>query len=231
MHCSLIQCGGVGLTITAANRVVVLDPSWNPATDAQAVDRVYRIGQHSNIVVYRLITCSSVEEKIYRRQVFKTAIIKQATEVKPQFTHGPNSTNSPTSRRLADPYRYFTRQELRDLFKLDDPLASQTLLQLNQLHETSRRQSDEQLDQHLHRLTDPEDEFSEFVCGISDHDLLFTCPDQTKPPSLVDDPTNEAAAKEIQACQFASQRCAQAELLLARECGNLTQSRPITTIR
>ncbi|VEL39108.1 unnamed protein product [Protopolystoma xenopodis] len=124
----MIQCGVVELIITAANRVVVHDPSWNPATDTQAVDRVYRIGQHYNIVVYRLITCSSVEEKIYRRQVFKTAIIKQATEVKPHFTHGPNSTNSPTSRRLADLYRYFTRQELRNPFKLDDPLASRTLL-------------------------------------------------------------------------------------------------------
>uniref|UniRef100_A0A4W3GZ54 DNA excision repair protein ERCC-6-like n=1 Tax=Callorhinchus milii TaxID=7868 RepID=A0A4W3GZ54_CALMI len=61
------QVGGVGLTLTAANRVVIFDPSWNPATDAQAVDRAYRIGQTENVVIYRLITCGSVEEKIYRR--------------------------------------------------------------------------------------------------------------------------------------------------------------------
>ena len=55
------------------------DPSWNPATDAQAVDRVFRIGQTRDIVVYRLITCGTVEEKIYRRQIFKDSITRQAT--------------------------------------------------------------------------------------------------------------------------------------------------------
>ena len=55
------QVGGVGITLTAANRVVIYDPSWNPATDAQAVDRAYRIGQTQNVVIYRLITCGTVE--------------------------------------------------------------------------------------------------------------------------------------------------------------------------
>lgn len=65
------QVGGVGITLTGANRVVIFDPSWNPATDAQAVDRAYRIGQTENVLIYRLITCGTVEEKIYRRQVNK----------------------------------------------------------------------------------------------------------------------------------------------------------------
>uniref|UniRef100_A0A8C4THM9 DNA excision repair protein ERCC-6-like n=1 Tax=Erpetoichthys calabaricus TaxID=27687 RepID=A0A8C4THM9_ERPCA len=60
------QVGGVGLNLTAANRVVIFDPSWNPATDAQAIDRVYRIGQEKNVIVYRLITCGTVEEKVFR---------------------------------------------------------------------------------------------------------------------------------------------------------------------
>ena len=55
------------------------DPSWNPATDAQAVDRAFRIGQSKNVVIYRLITCGSVEEKIYRRQIFKDSINRQTT--------------------------------------------------------------------------------------------------------------------------------------------------------
>jgi SNF2 family DNA or RNA helicase len=59
--------GGVGLTLTGADRVVVLDPSWNPAADAQAVDRAYRMGQTRDVAVYRLITCGTVEEKIYRK--------------------------------------------------------------------------------------------------------------------------------------------------------------------
>ena len=55
------------------------DPSWNPATDAQAVDRAFRIGQEKNVVIYRLITCGTVEEKIYRRQIFKDSIFRQTT--------------------------------------------------------------------------------------------------------------------------------------------------------
>ena len=51
---------------------------WNPGNDAQAVDRVYRIGQKGeNIVVYRFVTATGVEEKIYSRQVFKDSLTKQ----------------------------------------------------------------------------------------------------------------------------------------------------------
>lgn len=65
----LLQVGGLGLTLTAADRVIIVDPSWNPAVDNQSVDRAYRIGQARDVVVYRLMTCGTVEEKIYRRQV------------------------------------------------------------------------------------------------------------------------------------------------------------------
>ena len=55
------------------------DPFWNPAVDSQAVDRAFRIGQTQNVVVYRLISCGTVEEKIYRRQVFKDTVNKKTT--------------------------------------------------------------------------------------------------------------------------------------------------------
>ena len=45
------------------------DPNWNPATDSQAVDRAYRIGQTKPVIVYRLLTSGTIEEKIYRKQV------------------------------------------------------------------------------------------------------------------------------------------------------------------
>ena len=54
--------GGVGITLTGADRVILFDPSWNPATDAQAVDRAYRVGQTRPVIVYRLVTCGTVEE-------------------------------------------------------------------------------------------------------------------------------------------------------------------------
>ena len=73
---SSAQVGGLGLTITEADRVIIVDPAWNPATDNQAVDRAYRIGQRRHVLVYRLITSGTVEEKIYRRQVFKGGLAK-----------------------------------------------------------------------------------------------------------------------------------------------------------
>ncbi|XP_041484633.1 DNA excision repair protein ERCC-6-like [Lytechinus variegatus] len=73
------KVGGTGLNLTGADRIVIVDPSWNPSTDNQAVGRAYRIGQTKSVIVYRLITCGTVEEKIYRRQVFKESLIKQTT--------------------------------------------------------------------------------------------------------------------------------------------------------
>lgn len=143
------QVGGVGITLTAASRVVIYDPSWNPATDAQAVDRAYRIGQTENVVIYRLITCGTVEEKIYRRQVFKDSLIRQNTGDK------------------KNPFRYFSKQELKELFTLEDPRSSSTQLQLQSLHSRHRR-TDPDLDEHIAHLHTME------MFGISDHDLMFS---------------------------------------------------------
>ncbi|XP_069604758.1 DNA excision repair protein ERCC-6-like [Ranitomeya imitator] len=142
------QVGGVGLTLTSADRVVIFDPSWNPATDAQAVDRAYRIGQQANVVIYRLITCGTVEEKIYRRQIFKDSLIRQTTGDK------------------KNPFRYFSKQELKELFSLEDTKTSSTQIQLQNMH-SSQRKTDTHLDEHiayLHTLP---------IFGISDHDLIY----------------------------------------------------------
>ncbi|XP_032803057.2 DNA excision repair protein ERCC-6-like [Petromyzon marinus] len=144
------QVGGVGLTLTAANRVVILDPSWNPATDAQAVDRAYRIGQTDNVIIYRLVTCGTMEEKIYRRQIFKESLIRQTTGDK------------------KNPFRYFSQQELRELFILEDTKSSKTQIHLQGMH-SAQRKSDTTLDEHiayLHTLD---------MFGISDHDLMYSC--------------------------------------------------------
>lgn len=58
------QVGGLGLTLTAANRVIVVDPAWNPSVDSQSVDRAYRIGQKRDVIVYRLISCGTVLQNI-----------------------------------------------------------------------------------------------------------------------------------------------------------------------
>lgn len=63
------QAGGVGLNLTGASRVVMLDSSWNPATDMQAMARVWRYGQLDPVVIYRLLVRGSVDVEIFLAQV------------------------------------------------------------------------------------------------------------------------------------------------------------------
>ncbi len=63
-----LKAGGVGLNLTAAEHVFLLDPWWNPAVEAQAIDRTHRIGQTRNILAYRLIARRTVEEKVVELQ-------------------------------------------------------------------------------------------------------------------------------------------------------------------
>ena len=65
------KAGGVGLNITSANKVVIVDPHWNPSYDLQAQDRAYRIGQTRDVEVFRLISLGTIEEIVYARQVYK----------------------------------------------------------------------------------------------------------------------------------------------------------------
>ncbi|KAI8966551.1 P-loop containing nucleoside triphosphate hydrolase protein [Daldinia sp. FL1419] len=65
------KAGGVGLNITSANKVVIMDPHWNPSYDLQAQDRAYRIGQVRDVDVYRLISTGTIEEITYARQIYK----------------------------------------------------------------------------------------------------------------------------------------------------------------
>ena len=69
-----IRVGGIGLTLTAATRAIICDPWWNPAVDAQAVDRMYRIGQREPVRCYRLITRNTIEEHIFNMQTLKRGV-------------------------------------------------------------------------------------------------------------------------------------------------------------
>ncbi len=66
-----LKAGGVGLNLTAASYVFIMDPWWNPAVESQAIDRAYRIGQKNTLTVYRPIIKDSVEEKILDLQKSK----------------------------------------------------------------------------------------------------------------------------------------------------------------
>ena len=66
-----LKAGGLGLNLTAADYVFILDPWWNPAVEAQAVDRAHRIGQERPVFAYRLIVRDTVEEKVLQLQESK----------------------------------------------------------------------------------------------------------------------------------------------------------------
>jgi len=94
------KTGGLGLHLTSANKVILVDPDWNPQNDIQARERVWRLGQSRPVTVYRLITKGTIEEKIYQRQIFKTII-----------SQGILSTSSSPSHQ-----KLFSSHSLHDLF-------------------------------------------------------------------------------------------------------------------
>lgn len=69
-----LKAGGVGLNLTAADYVFILDPWWNPAAEAQAIDRTHRIDQQRRVFAYRLIARDTVEEKVLELQKTKRAL-------------------------------------------------------------------------------------------------------------------------------------------------------------
>lgn len=93
-----LKAGGVGLNLTQAGYVFILDPWWNPAAENQAVSRAHRIGQEKNVFVYRFITENSIEEKIQLLKERKSSLADKFI----------NSNN---------PFAEITREEIVELFK------------------------------------------------------------------------------------------------------------------
>ncbi|KAF4547642.1 SNF2 family N-terminal domain-containing protein 9 [Elsinoe fawcettii] len=77
--CSL-KCGSLGLNLTAASRVVIVEPFWNPFVEEQAIDRVHRLNQTVDVKVYKLTVKESVEERILELQEKKRELAKAAIE-------------------------------------------------------------------------------------------------------------------------------------------------------
>ncbi len=75
-----LKAGGVGLTLTEADYVFVLDPWWNPAAEAQAVDRAHRIGQTAHVHVYRLVASDTIEEKVMELKGRKAELFAQVID-------------------------------------------------------------------------------------------------------------------------------------------------------
>lgn len=76
-----LKAGGVGINLTSADYVIHLDPWWNPAIESQATDRVHRMGQKNKVIVYKLITEGTVEEKIQQLQHEKRQLLGQIIDI------------------------------------------------------------------------------------------------------------------------------------------------------
>jgi superfamily II DNA or RNA helicase len=74
------KAGGFGLTLTEADYVFVLDPWWNPAAEAQAIDRAHRIGQDNPVTVYRLVASNTIEEKVVALQERKRDLFQRVVD-------------------------------------------------------------------------------------------------------------------------------------------------------
>jgi SNF2 family DNA or RNA helicase len=80
-----LKAGGVGLNLTKAEYVFLLDPWWNPAVEAQAIDRAHRIGQQNKVIIYKFISRGSVEEKIMALQSRKLALAGELINTEESF--------------------------------------------------------------------------------------------------------------------------------------------------
>ncbi|KZC14747.1 DNA repair and recombination protein RAD54B, partial [Dufourea novaeangliae] len=94
------KAGGVGLNLPGASRLVLFDSDWNPASDSQAMARIWREGQQRNVYTLRLLTTGTIEEKIFQRQISKAGLSKTVMDL-----------NCSASLKLST-------NELKDLFTL-----------------------------------------------------------------------------------------------------------------
>lgn len=83
-----LKAGGVGLNLTAADYVYIVDPWWNPAVEQQAIDRTHRIGQTKNIFAYRMICKDTIEDKILQLQERKRILAKELISDDTSFVKG-----------------------------------------------------------------------------------------------------------------------------------------------
>lgn len=102
------KAGGVGLNLIGANRLILFDPDWNPANDAQAMGRVWRDGQKKRVYIYRLLSTGTIEEKVYQRQVSKQGLSANVVDMQ------------------TDSKQHFTLEELKSLFTFKANTLSDT---------------------------------------------------------------------------------------------------------
>ena len=111
----------MGLNITGASRVVMLEPAWNPAIDLQSIARAWRFGQTRKVFVYRLFVAGSIEEVMLQRQLLKKAIADVAVD---HTAMGEGKLD---------------REEMREVFRLKEVPCQTYLLMNGRAREAGKR--------------------------------------------------------------------------------------------
>ena len=88
-----LKAGGTGLNLTSADYVFLVDPWWNPAAEAQAIDRTHRIGQINHVFAYKLICENSIEEKIIKLQEKKKMLSDDLIQAQENFVKKLNQSD------------------------------------------------------------------------------------------------------------------------------------------
>lgn len=102
------KAGGCGINLIGANRLILLDPDWNPANDAQALARVWREGQKKTCYLYRFIATGTLEEKVFQRQAHKQSLSACIVD------------------ENEDVERHFSLENLRELFQFREDTLCDT---------------------------------------------------------------------------------------------------------
>eukprot|EP00116_Pleurobrachia_bachei_P008938 sb/3469200/ len=101
------KAGGVGLNLVGGSVLILYDIDWNPANDQQAMARIWRDGQKSNVIIYRLLTTGTIEEKIFQRQIRKQGLSTCVVD-------------------KGEAKCSFSMNELKDIFSYDESTLSST---------------------------------------------------------------------------------------------------------
>ncbi|CAI5983816.1 unnamed protein product [Closterium sp. NIES-65] len=121
------KAGGAGLNLVGANRLVLFDPDWNPANDHQAMARVWRDGQSKPVVIYRMLATGSIEEKIFQRQLMKGEVASAVGDGSAPPGNSSGARGGGGSGSNKGGAGHFTKEELRELFTLEQATACDTL--------------------------------------------------------------------------------------------------------
>ncbi|KAF4798031.1 hypothetical protein TURU_066506 [Turdus rufiventris] len=154
------KAGGVGLNLVGASHLILYDIDWNPATDIQAMARVWRDGQKHAVHIYRLLTTGSIEEKIYQRQISKQDLSGAVVDLSKTSEH-----------------THFSVEELKNLFTLheDSSCVTHDLLECDCMGKIDHQRSKEdQMERMIEKVINSEHLFGMHIVFLVIITIMLT---------------------------------------------------------